>query len=77
MKLTSVIMGKAGEKGSVSVDIIRTVRERESSPVGVSRTRQTVPAQSAKRREVFGVLHGRITANFHEPLVSRTSAPCA
>ena len=34
-------------------------------------------APSAERREVFGESHEGRTASFHEPLVRRTSAPCA
>ena len=45
--------------------------------VGFSPTRQTLLAPSAKRREVFGESHEGRTASFQEPLVRRTSAPCA
>ena len=45
--------------------------------VGFSPTRQTLVAPRAKRREVLGESHEGSTASFQEPLVRRTSAPCA
>ena len=45
--------------------------------VGFSPTKQTLLAPSAKRRVVFGESHEGWTASFQEPLVRRTSAPCA
>ena len=45
--------------------------------VGFSPTKQTLLAPSAKRREVFGESHEGPTASFQEPLVRRTSSPCA
>ena len=47
-------------------------RERRVSP-----TRQTLLAQSAQRRVMFIGSHAGWTSSFQEPLVSRTSAPCA
>ena len=49
----------------------------ERSPSGLSPIRQALLAPSTKRREVFGESHEEWTASFQEPLVRRTSAPCA
>ena len=77
--------GGGGGKGAYSVCAWPSSYDhRPSHPyyagtehVGFSPTRQTLLAPSAKRREVFGESHEGGTASFQEPLVRRTSAPCA
>ena len=54
---------------------IPTMPRRSTS--GFHQPGQTLLAPSAKRREVFGESHEGWTSSFQEPLVRRTSAPCA
>ena len=52
-------------------------RNSHTEHVGFSPTRKTSRAPSGKRHKVFGESHEGWAASYCEPLVRRTSAPCA